>query len=183
MATEERTAESLDRRVEELKEQELFEPPPDFVERARYSDESIYEEAGRDPVAFWESAARELHWFREWDQPLDESSKPFYRWFDGGKTNMSYTASTATSRPATATGSPSSGAAMEGEREEWTYADMLRDVRRLANALKAKGVQRGDVVGIFLPMIPEVAISMLACTRIGAVHNVVFGGFSQAWRG
>ena len=88
------------------------------------------------------------------------------------------TASTATSRRATATASRSTGAARRARRADITYADLHRDVQKFANALKDLGVEKGDVVGIFLPMIPEVVVAMLACARIGAPHNVVFGGFS-----
>jgi len=173
-----RSASELDDRVEELKEQELFEPPSDFVEKALYTDESIYEEADRDPVAFWEKAAGDLHWFKQWDQVLDDSDKPFYRWFVGGTTNMSYNCLDRHVEAGNGDRPAIIWRGEEGEREEWTYADMLRDVQRLSNALKDKGVKKGDVVGIYLPMIPEVVIAMLACTRIGAVHNLVFGGFS-----
>jgi len=173
-----RSASELDDRVEELKDQELFEPPSDFVEKARYTDESIYEEADKDPVAFWEKAAEELHWFKKWDQVLDDSDKPFYRWFTGGTTNMSYNCLDRHVEAGNGDRPAIVWRGEEGEREEWTYSDLLRDVQRLSNALRDKGVEKGDVVGIFLPMIPEVVISMLACTRIGAVHNLVFGGFS-----
>ena len=173
-----RNASDLDRRVEELKDQELFEPPREFVEKARYTDESIYEEADRDPVAFWEEAARDLHWFKEWDQVLDDSDKPSYKWFTGGTTNVSYNCLDRHVEAGRGDKAAFVWRGEEGEREEWTYADLLRDTQRLANALKEKGVKKGDVVGIFLPMIPEVAVAMLACTRIGAVHNLVFGGFS-----
>jgi len=173
-----RNAEDLDKRVEELKDQECFEPPKEFVEKAHYSDESIYEEADRDPVAFWEKAAGDLHWFKEWDQVLDDSDKPFYKWFTGGTTNMSYNCLDRHVDAGRGDKAAIIWRGEESEREEWTYSDLLRDVQRLANALKDKGVERGDVVGIFLPMIPEVIVSMLACTRIGAVHNLVFGGFS-----
>ena len=178
MATEEKTAEDLDKRVEELKEQELFEPPKEFVDGARYTDESIYEEASKDPVAFWESAARELHWFKEWDEVLDDSNKPFYKWFVGGTTNISYNCLDRHVEAGNGDRVAFIWRGEEGEREEWTYANLLAEVQKLANVLKDKGVEKGDVVGIFLPMIPEVTISMLACTRIGAVHNLVFGGFS-----
>ena len=178
MATEEKTAEDLDKRVEELKEQELFEPPKEFVDGARYTDESIYEEASKDPLAFWESAARELHWFKEWDDVLDDSNKPFYKWFVGGTTNMSYNCLDRHVEDGNGDRIAFIWRGEEGEREEWTYADLLAEVKKLANVLRDKGIQKGDVVGIFLPMIPEVTIAMLACTRIGAVHNLVFGGFS-----
>ncbi len=173
-----RSGEELDKRVEELKDPELFEPPGDFVENALFTDESIYDEADSDPVAFWEKAAEELHWFQKWDQVLDDSDKPFYKWFVGGRTNISYNCLDRHVEAGNGERVAFRWRGEEGEREDWTYADMLRDVQRLANAMKDKGVEKGDVVGIFLPMIPEVVVSMLACARIGAVHNLVFGGFS-----
>src|SRR4051812_31028065 len=161
-----------------LLEQERFDPPSGFHDEALIGDESEHEAAARDPEAWWAKQAETLHWFEKWDRVLDESEAPFYKWFAGGKLNASYNA---LDRHVEA-GRGDKGAfhwrGEEGEERDVTYAELLRDVKRLANVLKERGVKPGDVVGIFLPMIPEVAVAMLACARVGAPHNVVFGGFS-----
>src|SRR3954453_680942 len=175
MGTEEKT---LEDRLEELLEQETFSPPDEFRENANISDESIYDEADKDYEGFWEQQAEALDWEQKWDQVLDDSDPPFYKWFSDGKINAS---SNCVDRHVEA-GNGDRVAfhwrGEEGETRDVTYADLHRDVQKFANALKDRGIEAGDVVGIFLPMIPEVAVAMLACARIGAVHNVVFGGFS-----
>ncbi|MDP8942632.1 MAG: acetate--CoA ligase [Actinomycetota bacterium] len=176
MATEEQ--QSHEREVERLAEQEAFEPPEEFRERALLNHPSIYEEAARDPEAFWARQAEELDWFERWDTTLDDSGPPFYKWFAGGRINASYNCLDRHVEAGHGDRVAFRWRGEEGEREEWTYADLLRDVQRLANGLKARGIGQRDVVGIFLPMIPEVVVAMLACARIGAPHNVVFGGFS-----
>src|SRR6478736_2249083 len=151
---------TLEDQLEELLDQEKFPPPDDFVAQAVVSDPAIYEQA-EDYEAFWAERAEALHWDTKWDQVLDWSNPPFAKWFVGGKLNVAY-----------------HWRGEEGEELEVTYNDLHRDVQKLANALKDLGVSKGDVVAIYLPMIPEVAVAMLACARIGAIHNVVFGGFS-----
>ncbi len=179
MATEQRTAaQDLERRAEELQHQETFEPPPEFRERALLSDPSVYEEAAADPVAWWERHADELTWFERWERALDESEAPFYKWFAGGKTNISYNCLDRHVEAGNADRIAVLWRGEEGEERQLTYGELLRDVKRFANALKDQGVGKGDVVGVYLPMIPEVVVAMLACTRIGAIHNVVFGGFA-----
>jgi acetyl-CoA synthetase len=168
----------FERRLEELMEQGRFEPSPEFREHAHLSDDSIYAEAAADPLAFWERQADELEWFERWDQVLDESNPPFYKWFTGGKLNISHNCLDRHVAAGIGDRVAFHWRGEEGEQEDWSYADLLRDVQRFANGLKSLGVDKGDVVGIFLPMIPEVVVAMLACARIGAVHNVVFGGFS-----
>ena len=169
---------SLDRELEQLLEQETFPPPDAFRERADLSDPSIYEEAEADPEAFWEQRASDLHWSEPWQQVLDWSDPPFAKWFVGGKLNVSYNCLDRHVEDGRGDRVAFHWRGEEGEERDVTYADLLADVQRFANALKSRGVEPGDVVGIFLPMIPEVAVAMLACARIGAVHNVVFGGFS-----
>ena len=178
MASDQMTREELEREVEQLGEQEAFEPPEEFRERATVRDPSVYEQAAADPEAFWAAQAGELHWFKNWDTVLDESDPPFYKWFTGGTINASYNCLDRHVEAGHGDRVAFHWRGEEGEREDWTYADLLRDVERLANGLKARGIRRGDVVGIFLPMVPEVVVAMLACARIGAPHNVVFGGFS-----
>jgi acetyl-CoA synthetase len=161
-----------------LLEQETFEPPSGFRDKALIRDESEHEAAARDPQGWWAKQAEGLHWFEQWDEVLDESDAPFYKWFTGGKLNASYNALDRHVEAGRGDRVAYHWRGEEGEERDVTYADLLHDVKRLANVLKERGVGPGDVVGIFLPMIPEVAVAMLACARIGAPHNVVFGGFS-----
>jgi acetyl-CoA synthetase len=177
-ATIKLTGEQLEREIEELLERDIFEPPREFVERALISDESVYERAERDPQAWWGKQAQALDWFNDFDQVLDESNAPFYKWFTGGKLNASYNCLDRHVENGKGEKVAFHWRGEEGEERDITYADLLRDVQRLANALKDRGIGKGDVVGIYLPMIPEVAVAMLACARIGAPHNLVFGGFS-----
>jgi len=170
--------EELEQELAGLLEQETFEPPEEFVENALLSDPKVYEEAAADPVAWWERHAEELHWFEKWDTALDESNPPFYKWFTGGKLNASYNCLDRHVEAGNGDRVAFHWRGEEGEQRDVTYADLLHDTQKLANALKDQGVEKGDVVGIFLPMIPEVVVAMLACARIGAPHNVVFGGFS-----
>ncbi|MEK6230152.1 MAG: acetate--CoA ligase, partial [Actinomycetota bacterium] len=178
MATETGTGESLERDLEQLLEQERFEPPQEFVENALISDDSVYEQAAEDPVAWWGEQAKDLHWHEEFDEILDESEAPFYKWFTGGKVNASYNCLDRHVEEGKGDKVAFHWRGEEGQERDVTYADLLRDTQKLANVLKERGVEQGDVVGIFLPMIPEVVVAMLACARIGAPHNVVFGGFS-----
>jgi acetyl-CoA synthetase len=173
-----RSQAELEAELGELLERELFEPPDDFRSQALVGDESLHEEASRDPEAWWARCASELEWFDEWDTVLDESEPPFYKWFTGGKLNASYNCLDRHVEAGRGDRVAFYWRGEEGEEREVTYADLLRDTKRLANVLKDRGIGPGDVVGIYLPMIPEVAVAMLACARIGAPHNVVFGGFS-----
>ena len=172
------TAGGLEQEIEELTERETFDPPEEFVENALISDESVHEEADKDPVAWWAEQAKDLHWFEEPTEALDDSNPPFYKWFADGKLNASYNCLDRHVEEGNGDRVALIWRGEEGEKREFTYSELLADVKRLANALTDKGVEKGDVVGIYLPMIPEVAVSMLACARIGAPHNVVFGGFS-----
>ena len=165
--------------LEEMLEIERFEPPAEFRQRARWSDPKIYEEAAADPEAWWTARAKELlDWDVEPSKGLDESNPPFYRWFEDGRLNAS--AQCLDRHVAAGRGERVAyhWRGEEGEERDVTYAELHRDVQRFANALGDLGVEKGDVVGIYLPMIPEVVVAMLACARIGAPHNVVFGGFS-----
>ncbi len=176
MATEDA---SLERELDRMLEIETFEPPAEFRERANWSDPAVYEEAAADPVGWWTKRATELlDWDVEPTEGLNDSDPPFYKWFEDGRLNAS--AQCLDRHVAAGRGDRVAyhWRGEEGEERDVTYADLHRDVQRLANALKDLGVEKGDVVGIYLPMIPEVAVAMLACARIGAPHNVVFGGFS-----
>jgi acetyl-CoA synthetase len=169
----------LERELEELLEVERFEPPAGFREGARWGDPKVYEEAAADPEAWWSRQAKELlDWDVEPSAGLDESNPPFYKWFEDGRLNASANCLDRHVEAGNGDRVAYHWRGEEGEERDVTYADLHRDVQRFANALKDLGVGKGDVVGIYLPMIPEVVVAMLACARIGAPHNVVFGGFS-----
>ncbi len=178
MGVEERQVE-LEQQLESMLEIERFEPPAGFREKAIWSDPKVYEEAAADPEAWWLREARQLlDWDVEPTQSLDDSNPPFYKWFADGRLNAS--AQCLDRHVAAGRGDRVAyhWRGEEGEERDITYAELHADVQRFANALKDLGVEKGDVVGIYLPMIPEVVVAMLACARIGAPHNVVFGGFS-----
>jgi acetyl-CoA synthetase len=170
--------EQLERRLEELLDQERFTPPAPFAAAARVTDGSLHEQAALEPDAFWAEQARALHWDEPFTTVLDDSNPPFYQWFADGKLNVSYNCLDRHVEAGNGDRVAFHWAGEEGEQRAITYAELHLDVQRLANALKDMGVGKGDVVGIFLPMIPEVVVAMLACARIGAPHNVVFGGFA-----
>ncbi len=177
MATED-THQSLEQELESLLDVETFDPPDEFKEHALITDAGIYEEADGDWKGFWEKQADALDWSERWDTVVDESDPPFYKWFGGGKLNVAYNCVDRHVEAGNGERVAFHWHGEEGETRDVTYADLHRDVQKFANALKDRGIGKGDVVGIFLPMIPEVAVAMLACARIGAIHNVVFGGFS-----
>ena len=178
MATELRS-EDLQKRLEALLEIEKFPPPEEFRKHALIQDESIYEEAAKDPAGFWLRQAEELvDWAEKPTQALDDSEEPFFKWFADGKLNISYNCLDRHVEAGNGERVAFHWRGEEGEDRDVTYAELHREVQRFANALKDHGIGKGDVVGIYLPMIPEVVIAMLACARIGAPHNVVFGGFS-----
>jgi acetyl-CoA synthetase len=159
-----------------LSEIRRFPPPAEFAARAA-ATEALYA-AGRNPMKFWEEQARSLDWISPWTRVLDWKP-PHARWFVGGKLNAS---ANCIDRHLAGPRRNKAAIIWEGEpgdRRVMTYWDLAREVGRCANALKALGIQRGDRVAIYLPMIPEAAVAMLACARIGAVHSVVFGGFSS----
>ncbi len=169
----------LERELEEMLSVERFEPPAEFRERARWSDPAVYEEAAGDPEAWWLRQATELlDWDTEPRRGLNDADPPFYKWFEDGRLNASAQCLDRHVEAGNGDRVAFHWRGEEGEERDLTYADLHRDVQRFANALSDQGVRKGDVVGIYLPMIPEVVVAMLACARIGAPHNVVFGGFS-----
>jgi acetyl-CoA synthetase len=168
----------LEQELEHLLEVERFDPPETFVEQALVKDLSEHGEAAKDPAGWWARQAEDLHWFEPFEQVLDASDPPFYKWFTGGKLNASYNCLDRHVEAGMGDRVAFHWRGETGEERDVTYAELLRDVQRFANALKAHGIRTGDVVGIYLPMIPEVVVAMLGCARIGAPHNVVFGGFS-----
>jgi len=160
-----------------LEEQETFEPPESFVNQANVTDESIYEEFEDNWPDAWERAANLLDWEQEWDQVLDDSEEPFYEWFVDGKLNAS---ANCLDRHLDERGDE---AAIEwigelGETRTYTYEQLHREVNEFAAVLRELGVEEDDVVTMYMPMVPELPIAMLACARIGAPHSVVFAGFS-----
>jgi acetyl-CoA synthetase len=169
---------TLEQQLERMLEIERFEPPQAFRENALLSDPAVYEQAARNPQAWWAEQAEALAWSKRWDTVLDDANPPFYQWFVGGKLNASYNCLDRHVEAGRGERVAYHWRGEEGEERDITYADLHRDVQRFANALKDLGIGAGDVVGIYLPMIPEVVVAMLACARIGAPHNVVFGGFS-----
>jgi acetyl-CoA synthetase len=160
-----------------LREDRTFAPPPDFRARAVVKDENVYAEAERDPEAFWARLAGELEWSRKWDAILDWQP-PHAKWFVGGQINASVNCLDRHIRGPRRNKAALIWEGEPGDRRTLTYFDLYREVSAFANVLKSLGVGKGDRVAIYLPLIPELAISMLACARIGAIHSVVFGGFS-----
>src|SRR5579875_1214959 len=164
-----------------LHEERLFPPPPAFAARARISSleqlQALRQRAAEDPEGYWAEQAEALTWFQRWQQVLDWSHPPFAKWFIGGKLNASYNcldrhlATRAQKRAIVWEGEP-------GEQRTLTYQELHAEVCKLANVLKQLGVRAGDRVGIYMPMVPELPVALLACARIGATHSVVFGGFS-----
>jgi acetyl-CoA synthetase len=169
---------TLESQLEELQQRETFPPPDGFREQAVVSDEGVWERAASDHEGYWAEQAEQLDWATKWDRVLDWTDPPFAKWFVGGKLNVAHNCVDRHVEAGNGDRVALHWRGEEGEKETITYADLHRDVQRFANALKDRGIKAGDVVGIFLPMIPEVVVAMLACARIGAPHNVVFGGFS-----
>jgi acetyl-CoA synthetase len=160
-----------------LREERTFPPPQDFQRDALLSDDRLYREAEQDREAFWARQAGELDWYREWDTVL-EWDLPYAKWFVGGKLNAAYNC---LDRHVEAGQGDRVAFYWEGEPGDArtiTYAQLLDEVQRFANCLKSLGVAKGDRVAIYMPMIPELTVALLACARIGAPHSVVFGGFS-----
>jgi acetyl-CoA synthetase len=159
-----------------LEERRTFEPPEDFAAQANADNAGIYEDAERDPDSFWAQQAERLNWFTKWDAVM-EGGFPHHKWFVGGKLNASENCLDRHMR-----GYPDRVAyhwiGEPGETRSVTYKALHEEVCRFANVLKGLGVKKGDRVAIYLPMIPELPVAMLACARIGAAHSVVFGGFS-----
>ena len=166
-----------------LQENRQFPPPADLAAQANVTA-AAYDQANADRLAFWAEQARRLDWAKEWDEVLDWSNPPFAKWFVGGQLNAAYNC---LDRHVAAGRGDKVAIHWEGEPGDTrtlTYADLHKSVCQAANALTGLGISAGDRVAIYLPMIPEAAIAMLACARIGATHSVVFGGFSvDALRG
>jgi acetyl-CoA synthetase len=165
-----------------LHEERLFSPDSDFSSKAHIGSMEAYrklhERSLADPEGFWAEQAQALHWFKPWDAVFDATEAPFFKWFRGGKLNICYNA---VDRWADGDKADKQAIIWEGEPGDervLTYRELKREVSRFANVLKSLGIGKGDSVALYLPMIPELAIAVLACARIGAVHSVIFAGFS-----
>ena len=160
-----------------LKEERRYPPPDAFTRAAVVADRGAYDRADKDVEGFWAEAAGELDWFKRWDKVL-EWNAPWVKWFIGGELNVAYNC---VDRHAASWRKTKAAIIWEGERGEervLTYRDLYREVNKAAAALRSLGVRKGDRVAIYMPMVPELPIAMLACARLGATHSVVFGGFS-----
>ncbi|MEE8196708.1 MAG: AMP-binding protein, partial [Acidiferrobacterales bacterium] len=146
---------------------------------AKRDFQSVYDRSLRDPDGFWAEAAEDVHWTKRWDKVLDDSNKPFYRWFSGGEVNTCYNAldvhieNGRGAQAALIYDSP-----VTGKIKTFSYTELRDKVANCAGALAAMGVKKGDRVIIYMPMVPQAVVAMLACARLGAVHSVVFGGFA-----
>ena len=160
-----------------LSEHRRFEPSPAFRAAAHVNDPGVYDRAERDPEAFWAGFARELDWMKPWDAVL-EWTPPHAKWFVGGRLNASVNCVDRHIHGPRRNKAAIIWEGEPGERRTLTYFTLYRQVSQFANVLKARGVEKGDRVALYMPLVPELAIAMLACARIGAVHSVVFGGFS-----
>ncbi|WP_255190639.1 acetate--CoA ligase [Natronobeatus ordinarius] len=161
-----------------LEEEATFEPPESFVEQANVTDESIYEEFEENWPECWERAADFLEWDRAYDEVLVEDDAPTYQWFTGGKLNASYNCLDRHVEDGRGDAVAIEWEGELGETRTYTYGDLLEEVEAFAAALRDLGVEEDDIVTMYMPMVPELPIAMLACARIGAPHSVVFAGFS-----
>ena len=162
---------------------DLYHPSESFAARANVqpgdSCAALMAQASSDPEAFWsELAESELHWFRKWDQVLDDSNAPFYKWFTGATTNMSYNCLDRHCQTWRKNRAAIIWEGEPGDQRTLTYQELLRAVERFAGVLKAQGFQAGDRAILYMPMVPELPVAMLACARLGITHSVVFAGFS-----
>jgi len=164
-----------------LRELRLFPAPSEFSTKAHISSleqyETLYKESVADPEKFWATVAEDLHWFKKWDRVLDWNL-PVAKWFVGGKFNLSYNCVDRHALGARASKTALIWEGEPGEVRRLTYAELHVEVQKFANVLKSLGIGKGDRVAIYMGMTPELAIALLACARIGAIHSVIFGGFA-----
>jgi acetyl-CoA synthetase len=164
-----------------LREFRVFPPAPEFSAKAYIKSleeyETLYKQSIADPEAFWAGVANDLHWFKRWDKVL-EWNEPWAKWFVGGKMNLSYNCVDRHALGARASKTALIWEGEPGEIRRLTYTELHVEVQKFANALKALGIKKGDRVAVYMGMTPELAIALLACARIGAVHSVIFGGFA-----
>ena len=158
---------------------EVYYPSEDVIQKAHIKDwEKLNTEANEDNLGFWEKMANELHWFQKWDKVLDDSNKPFYKWFVGAKTNIAYNCLDVHVKGYRRNKLALTWEGEDGQFRSFSYYALHRETCKFANVLKSMGVQKGDRVTIYMGRIPEIVVAMLACARVGAIHSVVYGGFS-----
>jgi acetyl-CoA synthetase len=158
---------------------DVFYPPPEIESQANVPEyETLYRRSLEDPQVFWAERAAELEWFQPWEEVLDDTEAPFFRWFVGGKTNIAYNCLERHVKTWRRNKLALIWEGEPGDTRSFSYHALDREVAKFANVLKSMGVKKGDIVSIYLPRIPEQVIAMLACARIGAAHSVVYGGFS-----
>ena len=174
--TETQTSTALDTLLEETRS---FTPPADFVAQANVSDPKVYEEADANYEAWWEGWAKKLKWDQPWTNVLDWSNAPYAKWFEGGKLNASVQCLDRHVAEGNGTRVAFHWEGESGDVRTLTYEDMLKEVSKVANGLKSLGIEKGDRVTLYMPMVPELAMTVLACARIGAIFSVVFAGFSS----
>jgi acetyl-CoA synthetase len=165
-----------------LKENRSFPPPPDFKKKAILNDKYIYEQlwddAQENPEKFWEKAAHNIHWFKKWNKTLSWNP-PHAEWFIGGETNASYQCLDQQIKAGKKDKLAIVYESENGEVQKYTYGELLEKVNRLASSMqKELGLQKGNAVAIYMPLIPEAIMTMLACARLGVTHTVIFAGFS-----
>ncbi len=162
-----------------LSSAKLYKPSKKIIAQANVKDyEAALKKAARDPEKFWAEAALDLHWFKPWTKILDKSKKPFYKWFTGAKCNLAYNA---LDRHIGTDIEKKTAIIWEdetGKTRKYTYLELYQEVNKLVNGLRGIGVKKGDRVAVYMPNIPEIAMAMLACAKIGAMHSVVYAGFS-----
>ena len=165
--------------MNESQKNAVINPNIDVIEQANVPEyQALYDYSVNNREAFWAEQAETLGWYKKWDKVLDESQAPFYQWFTGGKTNIVHNA---VDRHLSNANRNKMAIIWEGENGQvrnYSYNGLNREVCQFANVLKSMGVEKGDVVTIYMPQIPELIFAMLACAKIGAVHSVVYGGFS-----
>ncbi len=161
------------------KNQKLYRPAKKIIKTALVKDyQQTLKQAAQDPLKFWEQAAHDIYWFKPWKKILNDSKKPFYKWFVGGKTNLAYNA---LDRHIGTPVEKKTAILFEDERgqtQRYTYRQLYHEVNRLVNALKKTGIKKGDRIAVYMPNIPQTAVVLLACVKLGAMHSVVYAGYS-----
>ncbi|HPG32418.1 MAG TPA: AMP-binding protein, partial [Lentimicrobium sp.] len=167
----------MEKPVNQLKK--IYEPSREVKKRATIKDyDKVYQTSVENREAFWATEAKKLEWYKKWDQVLDASNHPFYEWFTGGKINIVHNALDRHQKNATRNKLAIIWEGEPGDVRTFSYHALNREVSKFANVLRSMGARPGEVVTIYMPQIPETVIAMLACAKIGAIHSVVYGGFS-----
>ena len=161
-----------------LNEKRIFNPTNEVIKRANVKDWEAELNKGKEIEKYWANQAEQFEWFQKWDKVLDDSNKPFYKWFVNGKINLAHNAVDRWIKTPKRNQVAILYANERGDEKKITYYELYREVNKFANGLRNIGVKKGDRVSMYLPMCPELIVSMLACTKIGAIHNVVYSGLS-----